>query len=240
MFVFLALAFGIGFVVFNVGSGGGGTGIGDLLLTPQGGTDAPSADNARERIAENRNDAQAYRDLATALETEGKIDEAVSALESYTALRPRDADAKRELAGLYLSRADRFRTRAQAAQAEGGPIYSGVPFAPPAETDLGQMVGQDPITRAVSTRVNERVNAAFTEMQTAYRLAVSVYRDLVNIQPRDPSLQLELAQAAEAAGENDTAIAAYERFVVLAPDDPNAPAIKERVKLLRSPAAPSG
>ena len=52
MFVFLALAFGVGFVVFNVGSGGGGTGIGDLLLTPEGsGTDAPSAGEAREREA---------------------------------------------------------------------------------------------------------------------------------------------------------------------------------------------
>jgi hypothetical protein len=38
MFVFLALVFGLGFVVFGVGSGVGGTGIGDLLQGGGGGS----------------------------------------------------------------------------------------------------------------------------------------------------------------------------------------------------------
>jgi tetratricopeptide (TPR) repeat protein len=237
MFVFLALAFGVGFVVFNVGSGGGGTGIGDLLLTPGGGSGAPSAKEARERIEKNRNDAQAYRDLATALESEGDTTGAISALEQFTGLRRKDVDAKRELAGLYLSRADLLRDEATAAQAEASSALAGATFAPPGTTQLGQALGQDPILEAVQARVNERLNDVYSRMQTEYRLALSVYADIARLRPRDPTIQFELAQAAEAANDTEAAIAAYERFLQLAPDDPSAAAVRDRIKLLRSPAA---
>lgn len=237
MFVFLALAFAAGFVVFNVGSGGGGTGIGDLLLTPQGvGSDAPSAGEARERIEENPNDVQAYRDLATALASEGDTPGAISALEQYTGRRPRDVEAKRELAGLYLSRADRLRDQASVAQAEASTVLAGTAFAPPGNTQLGQAVGQDPISQAVQSRVNERLNELYSRMQTEYRLALSVYADIARLRPRDETIQFELAQAAEAANDTQAAIAAYERFLELAPEDPSAPAVRDRIKLLRSPA----
>ena len=238
MFVFLAVAFAVGFVGFNVGSGGLGTGIGDLLLTPQGaGTDAPSAGEARERIEDNPNDVQAYRDLAAALEAEGDTAGAIAALEEYTGRRPRDVDAKRELAGLYLARADRLREEAQLAQLEAASALAGSAFAPPTSNPLSQAVGQDPITQSVQTRVNERLNDVFSRMQTEYRLAVAVYADIARLRPRDATIQFELAQAAEAANDTQSAIAAYQRFLELAPDDPSAPAIRDRVKQLRTPAA---
>lgn len=238
MFVFLALAFGVGFVVFNVGSGGGGTGIGDLLLSPQGGGSGQvSAKEARERIEKNPNDVQAYRDLATALQTEGNTDEAISALEQYAARQPKDFDAKQELAGLYTSRGDRLRAQAQAAQFAAGDVLAGQAFAPPSSTQLGQALGLDPITEAVQGRVNERLNDLFTRMQTEYTLALSVYRDLVKLRPRDPQVQLQVGQAAEDANDVEAAIAAYERFVKLAPEDPSTPLIKERIKQLRTSSA---
>jgi tetratricopeptide (TPR) repeat protein len=238
MFVFLALAFGIGFVVFNVGSGGGGTGIGDLLLSPGAdGSGQISAKEARERIQKNPNNVQAYRQLATALESEGDTNGAIAALEEFTGRRPKDVEAKRELAGLYLARADRLRDEAQAAQLEAASALAGTAFTPPSTTQLGQAVGQDPITEAVQTRVNERLNDVYSRMQTEYRLALSVYADIARLRPRDATIQFELAQAAEAANDTESAIAAYERFIELAPDDPSAPAIRDRIKQLRSPAA---
>lgn len=240
MFVLLALAFAVGFVVFNVGSGGGGTGIGDLLLNESGGADQVSAKEARERIAKNPNDVQAYRDLATALETEGNTDGAIGALEQYTGQRPKDVDAKRELAGLYLSRADRLRDQANAAQAEASIALAGAAFAPPSDSQLGQALGQDPITESVQSRVNERLNDVYSRLQTEYKLALSVYADIARLRPRDPTVQLELAQAAEAANDTDSALAAYERFLKLAPEDPSAPAIKQRIEQLRSPAMAAG
>jgi tetratricopeptide (TPR) repeat protein len=237
MFVFLALAFAVGFVVFNVGSGGGGTGIGDLLLEQQGGSSGvPSAKEAREQIKKNPNDVQAYRDLATALESEGDTAGAIAALEEYTGRRPKAVEAKRELAGLYLSRADRLRDEASAAQAEASAALAGTAFAPPSTTQLGQALGQDPINEAVQARVNQRLNDVYTRMQTEYRLALSVYTDIARLRPRDSTIQFELAQAAEAANDTESAIAAYERFLELAPDDPSAAAIRQRITQLRSPA----
>jgi tetratricopeptide (TPR) repeat protein len=237
MFVFLALAFAVGFVIFNVGSGGGGTGIGDLLLSPQGvGSDAPSAEESRERIEDNPNDVQAYRDLANALTLEGDVAGAISALEEYTGRRPKDWEPKVELARLYFSRGDRLSRQAQEAQLAAPAAIPGSLFAPPSKNPLSQALGQDPITQAEQTRVNTRLNDLFTRMQTEYKLAQSVYTDVARLRPRDASIQFELARAAESANDTEAAIAAYKRFLKLAPEDPSAPAVRERIKLLRAPA----
>ncbi|HEY6076724.1 MAG TPA: tetratricopeptide repeat protein, partial [Gaiella sp.] len=67
--------------------------------------------------------------------------------------------------------------------------------------------------------------------------AVDAYRRLVALQPDDPNVQLELAQAAQQTGDSATAIGAYERFLKLAPDDPSAPIVREQLKQLRQSAA---
>src|SRR3954452_11392501 len=94
MFVFLALVFGLGFVLFGVGSGSGG--LSDLLQGNFGnlfGSTDPSkqdADDARDRIAKDPKDADAYHQLATANATQGNLDEAIKALRQYRKLRPKD------------------------------------------------------------------------------------------------------------------------------------------------------
>jgi regulator of sirC expression with transglutaminase-like and TPR domain len=68
-------------------------------------------------------------------------------------------------------------------------------------------------------------------------LAVDAYEQLAKLQPDDPNVQLELAQAAQQTGDATAAIAAYERFLQLAPDDPNASIVREQLKSLRGTAA---
>ena len=75
MFVLLALVFGLGFVVFGVGAGG--TGVGDIFRG-SGGTSGPSVSSTRKATEERPKDPQAWRDYATALETEGNTAEAIS------------------------------------------------------------------------------------------------------------------------------------------------------------------
>ena len=84
VFALLAIIFAGGFVFLGVGSG---SSIGDLLqgnwstlFGGSGSTADKDADDARDRIKENPDDAQAYRDLATALETANKPDEAIPPL----------------------------------------------------------------------------------------------------------------------------------------------------------------
>jgi tetratricopeptide (TPR) repeat protein len=238
MFVLLALVFGLGFVLFGVGAGG--IGVGELFRGDGGGGDSPSVSEARERVQENPNDATAQRDLATALQLEGQTDESIAALQRYTDLRPSDSNALRELAGLYLSKANEAQRRAQLAQIEAA-SSTGSLFVQPLQDAKDQPIGSDPITQAVTNEANQVVNDALTQSQQATTAALDAYRKLAAASPNDPPIQLELAQTAQNAGDTQTAIEAYEKFLKLAPDDPVAAGVRAQLEQLRRPAAqPTG
>jgi cytochrome c-type biogenesis protein CcmH/NrfG len=218
-----------------------GTGFGGLqdILVSQSAPGGVSADEARDAIAKNPNDAEAYRDLSSALQADGKLDEAIPPLARYVRMSPNDTDARRELAGLYLRQADRWRTQAQAAQLQIQSEAPGLTFQAPASSKIGQALANDPITQALTTRWNTELNEAVTKMQAAYTNAVGVYKQLAKAQPQDATVQFELAQAAEAANDLPTAIAAYEAFLKLAPEDQSAGAVRERIKQLEA-SVPAG
>jgi regulator of sirC expression with transglutaminase-like and TPR domain len=242
MFVFLALVFGVGFVAFGVGSDVQG-GIADVIGVGGGGdpaADRPTEGDARERLEKNPNDAQALRDLATALQDEGRLDDAVEPLDRYTTLRPKDDDALRELANLYLSRATRIQTELNNAQARAQVLNPGQDFLPPATSPLGQALANSPITQAVSSDVNEELNAHYSRLTTAYGDAVATYQRLAKVVPNDESVQLDLADAAQRANDVPTAIAAYKRFLKLAPDSPQAELVREQIKQLEESQAALG
>ena len=71
-------------------------------------------------------------------------------------------------------------------------------------------------------------------MGSAYSRAVVAYKAVARAQPRDPAVQFELAQTAEAANDLPTAIAAYKAFLRLAPEDQSAAAVKQRVAELEA------
>ena len=240
MFVFLALVFGLGFVLFGVGAGG--TGVGELFRGDGGSSgDTPSVSEARKNAAERPNDAEAQRELANALQLDGQTEEAISTLDRYVNLRPKDTDALRELATLYLGQAQQAQVRAQNAQVEAQSITGGGIFGPTLTLgSTGTLGDQDPITQAVQTRTSQLVTDALTESQNATTAALDTYQRLADADPRDPTAQLQLAQTAQAAGQTATAIAAFEKFLKLAPDDPIAAGVREQLKQLRQPAPATG
>jgi len=226
MFLFLALALGLGFVLFGIGAGG--IGLGNLA---EGGGESgvPSVSDAEERVLDNPKDAAAFRDLATAHQAAGNTDEAIEAMTSFIALKPRNTDALRELAALYLQQASTAQERAQIYQVRSDYL------APGSIRDTifqlrGSPLTPDPITNAVSTSYDQEISAAVSEIQTAAAQAVEQYRRIAEIQPKDPTVQLELAQAAQSANDTATVIAAYEAFLKLAPDDPTAPEVSRILK----------
>jgi tetratricopeptide (TPR) repeat protein len=237
VFVFLALVFAVSFVFFGVGSEVPG-GVADIL---QGGSAAgtPSVEDAREKTQQNPRDAEAWRELATALQADAQPDEAIAALERYTALKPQDPDALRELAGLHLGKATRLRQELQALQIQEQFANPGAAFAPPQTTPLGQALGSAPITDALSSESTGRVSQLYSELQTTYEQAKLNYVALAALDPQDASVQLQLADAALNAGDTASGIAAYERFLELAPDDPIAPSVREELKRLQAASAPS-
>jgi tetratricopeptide (TPR) repeat protein len=233
MFVFLALVFGVGFVVFGIGANQAGTSLGDLLSQSGGDTGVLSVDEARERVEENPKNAEAKLELATALETDGQTNEAITVLGQYVTLRPKDTDALRQLAGLYQTRALEYQRRAADAQTRASYRSVGSTFVEGLKLDETQTLGEDPIDEAVAAVASEEVNAANTVAGEAFRNAMQMYERIVALSPNDPNSQLELAQTAQQAGDYAKAIAAYERFVKLAPDDPTTELVKEQIKQLK-------
>jgi len=233
MFVFLALVFGLGFVVFGVGAGG--TGVGDIFRDSNSST-AQSVSDARKETEQRPKDAQAWRDYATALETEGQTADAIVALNTAIALQPKDESAYRELAGLHMSRATERQRDAQILQVRA--LFRAPSQGIPALTGpAGQSIFPDRISTAVNAQASGEISAALQDAQTEATLAVDAYKRLVALQPNDPNVQLELAQAAQQVGDAATAIAAYERFLTLAPDDPSAAVVRQQLKQLRAAAA---
>jgi tetratricopeptide (TPR) repeat protein len=237
-FIFLALVFAVGFVVFGVGSGGG-VGLGDIL---QGGSasGAPSVDDAREKLRKNPSDAPALLELSSALQTEGRADEAIRPLVRYTQIRKRDEDALRQLASLYVGKATQLRNQAAQAQAEGQIVASPTDFLPPSTTPLGQALADQPFNRDIQDRAQKKLVDRYTKMQAAYRQAQGVYVRLAKLSPQDPSLQLQLADVAVNSGDTGAALKAYRRFLKLAPDDPSAPLVKQEIKRLQQESAAAG
>jgi tetratricopeptide (TPR) repeat protein len=233
VFLFLALAFGIGFVAFGVGTGVSGTSIGDIVSDFIGSQNTGSSvEDTREKALSNPKDADAQLAYAEALQQDGQIREAIGALESYTALRPRDTDALRQLANLWGSVASRARQEAEAAQLEAAEVSGGQTFAQP-DSPFLQEAEQNKIAEMLATQANARANAAQTRVQSAAGEQQQVYQSLTLLVPNDPSLFLSLGLAAQEARDYESAIAAYREFLALAPNDPTAPQVKQQIKFLK-------
>ena len=231
VFVFLAVVFAGTFVFFGVGSEVPG-GIADVLQGSSASTEI-SVSEAREKVEENPNDPSALRDLSSALQREGRTQEAIPPLRRYTQERPGDLQAKSELASLYISEATRLRNQAAQAQAESQIVVPASEFAPPATSPLGSLLAREPIRQTIEQRTNERLAAVYEDMQTAFQRAQQTYAELARRSPQDASLQLQLADAAINAGDTQTALAAYRRFLELAPDDPNAPLVRQTIRQIQ-------
>ncbi len=234
VFLFLALVFALGFVGFGVGAGG--VGIGDVFRG-SGESGVPSLDGARERVSENPQDPQAFRDLATAAQAEQQTDEAIEALEGYIGLKPRDTDALREVAGLYLVQVDEARQEYQIAELRSA--YLGTGSAVFQTITLGgRPLDPDPVSNAVATYYSTDVQNALAKAQQASSSSISAYKKIAALTPKDPNVQLELADAARNGGDTATAIAAYQKYLGLVPaDDPTAREVKRVIKELSASTA---
>jgi regulator of sirC expression with transglutaminase-like and TPR domain len=235
VFVFLAVVFAGGFVVFGVGSSN--LGLGDILNNNGGGgSGQPSVSKALKETQKDAKSPKAWRDLATAYDTQGDIPNAISAWTTYTSLRPKDVSAYDSLATDYQQQFTTQTNEAAALQAAAQSTQS-TNFGPPTSSPLGRALSSvpDPIIQQSSDAANQAFTTALqTRAATAQQLE-QTYQQIVKLRkPAEPSDSFLLAQAAQNAGDTATAIAAYKRFVQLAPDDPNASYAKQQIKTLGS------
>jgi tetratricopeptide (TPR) repeat protein len=234
VFLLLALAFGIGFVAFGVGTGVGGTSIGDVLRDIIGQHNASgSLDDAQKKAQENPKDADAQLAYANALQARGRTQEAIAALEAYTSLQPKNTDALRQLANLWGSLASKARDEQQLAAAQASEANASASIANP-NTPFLQDVEQNKIAQTLAEQANARATAAGQRAQQASAREQKVYEQLTLLIPDDPSVFLSLGFAAQQANDIKSAVAAYEQFLKLAPDDPSAATVKQQLQFLKA------
>jgi tetratricopeptide (TPR) repeat protein len=239
-FVFLILVFGGGFVFLGVGSGG--LDLGQLLRNAFGnsGSSGTSVSAAQKRVQERPFNAIARKELASAYEKKGRIDEAIGAWTQYTKMKPGDVAALQHLGQLELGQADRFFREAQLASLAQQNAGAGSAFRPPATAGFGQALGEDPISTAMSTKAGTQLQQASVKYQAAAGRAVTTYQLIVKAQPNDEQALFSLAQAADTLRETPVAISAYKRLLKFKLDPSTAAQIRERIRTLKQSASPSG
>ena len=244
MFVFLAVIFGLGYVIFNVGGSIPGTGLGDVLQGLSQTSDAgPSVGESRDNIKDEPNNPQGYLDLSAALQREGRNVEAIQPLERYVQMRPTNRDALRQLGSLHMAQAQTYQEQGAIAQAQLTEITGGDVLAPGTSSPFGQEFASPQISSIESTRWNQQLNQAFLGAQESYKDATGVFQKLVDITPDEleadePLIFLQLGQAATSAGDYKAAVKAYERYLVIAPGSASSEAIEQQLPQLRKAANP--
>jgi cytochrome c-type biogenesis protein CcmH/NrfG len=223
----LAVAFVLGFVLLGVGSGSNG--ISDAFQNAfHFGSSGTSVSKLEKKTEQHPKDAQAWRDLATAYEQKSRTQDAVRALQQYSALRPKDQDALGELASQYTTLAQQYYTDYANAQSSG--------VAAPTSFLTGTLATalSDPIAQASQTQTSTAVSAAQSKYTGALSDAEAAYRKLATRNPTDASTQYLLGQTAQAAGDYKGAVKAYTRFLKLAPSDTSAPQVRQLLKQVKA------
>jgi len=234
MYVLLAVVFAAGFVVLGVGSGS--TGIGDLLQGKLFGSNGSSTSSqikkAQKAVARHPQDVSLYLDLAGLYQGDQKDGQALQTLQKARKVAPKNVDVLNRIASIYSARA-----------ASAGDEYSNllavynqntaVPPGIDTSSQLGQAITSDPYTQGLQSQLNTaytKVTGAYTKVESVYKQAV----DAAQGTSGESTALLQWASAAQSANDVGTAVTAYQRFLKVAPDDPNAPQVRQTLAQLQA------
>lgn len=236
VFVLLAIVFGFSFVFLGVGTGAGG--LSDVFNSLVGHSSGTSVESLQKKVAENPGSRAAVVDLASALQREGRVDEAIAAYQTFLDERPKDGTALANLAILYQTVAGNAATDVNNALRRMSLAAPEAQFRPGSGV-LGDALGSfvDPIGQAASTNAEQAYQAALARYQAANKQALVVLKNLAKLSPNDSSALLRYAQAAEGANQPKVALAAYRQFVKQFPDDALVPDARARIRALEKQAS---
>ena len=232
----LAAALIAAFVLLGVGSGS--TGISTIVQNFFSGTSASgkSLSSLQKKTTAQPKNAAAWLAYANALQAKNQLDQAAAALTTYTTLKPKDDNALRQLAAIYLRRASDWQAVYTDQQQRVQAVAPSSTLAPKSGTPLGRAIGSlsSPLAGAVSSTSTSDMNNAYEQFAAALSERESTWRKIAKLSPRDASTQLSLAQAAQDASDTKTAIAGYKAYLRLAPADAGVPAAKKALKQLEA------
>lgn len=231
MYVLLAVLFAATFAFLGVGSGSGGLSqlFQNINLFGSNGT---SLSKALNEIKKHPSDPKGYRAAATAYEAKSDTLNAITYLQQYLSLRKKDAKAWAELGGLELSDGQSFAQTYQAAAASAQLSAPSSVFAPPGNSKLAQALGTNPIEQASAGDVQGSLNNLSRQVGLDYQNAVASFQKVTALEPNSSNAWVQLASAAQTAGNTSVAIQAYEKYLKLNPDSPSAGQIRALIKQL--------
>jgi hypothetical protein len=87
-----------------------------------------------------------------------------------------------------------------------------------------------------NTEVAQSLASVYLQQQK-YPQATDIFAKLAKSEPSNVDFQFYLASSAQQAQQTDTAIAAFEKFIKLAPEDSRVAQAKESIKTLKNPEA---
>jgi cytochrome c-type biogenesis protein CcmH/NrfG len=234
IYVLLALVFVFSFVLLGVGSGSNG--ISDALQNFFGqnsGSSLGSQINDKQKAVERQpKDVNLYLDLAGLYQSDNQEAKALATLRKARQVASKNTDVLTRIASIYGAQAGRAADDYRNAFA----VYSQNATTPPGldtSSQIGQALTSDPYTQGLQTQLNN----AYTKVTTAYQKVAAVYKQAVAAAKgtsNEPNALLQWASAAQSANDIGTAITAYQRFLRVAPDNPNAAAVRQTLAQLEA------
>jgi len=236
IYVLLALVFVFSFVLLGVGSGSNG--ISDALQSffgqNSGSSIGSQIHDKQQAVARSPKNVSLYLDLAGLYQTDNQEAKALATLRKARQVAPKDLDVINRIASIYGGQAGRAADNYRAAYA----VYAqNVTNAPGLDTSspLGQALTSDPYSQGLQTQLND----AYTKVTSAYQKVAGVYKQAAQVAKgtsEEPNALLQWASAAQSANDVTTAIVAYKRFLDVAPDNANAPAVRQTLAQLQASA----
>jgi len=163
-----------------------------------------------------------------------QLDDEIATLKARLAADPADAAAWRKLGEDYVLRANQQKEGSAAQRADW---RAAVTAYRRADRLLARQKGAEAKRLRLDT-LDQLVNVyLFLE---DYAAATAVYGRITDLKPRDPQAFFDMATVAIKAGDTNTAILAFRRFLELAPDSPEAPAVRQWLKDATSGQTGSG
>jgi tetratricopeptide (TPR) repeat protein len=233
IYAFLALIFAITFAGVGVGSGNGG-GL-DQLYSGIFGGGGDSVSKAQKEV--KKDPVKGYLQLATAYQENGDNADAITALKSYVALKPKDANHLSELGSLELTQAQTYATQYQQASQATQYADPSTPFLPTGT--LGQAAGTNLAFQGASQQASTTASTLYQQATGALTDATTHFQQAAKLQPKSTTAWLELASAAQNAGNAKVALGALKHVLKIDPHNANRKAIENQIKSLQKSVAPT-
>jgi tetratricopeptide (TPR) repeat protein len=214
VFIFLAVMFALGFVALGVGQGVSGINLGDLFSSTS--SSSGSTSSLESRVESHPKDAAAWLQLARAYGAANQTNAAISAFQSYLALKPKDQNAISTTASLFEQRGGATAAKVQQAQAAAN-AYTQVSGGTAASSlKLGTALTQ-PLMTTLATPAQTVASTLETSAITDYAQAMGLRQRLVKLAPQNGDYQLLLARDAYATQSYAIVATALEQYVKLTP-----------------------